>query len=246
MEVFEQKNFIGIEKFGSKLVCKGNIFVIIDIDTNTLFDWVFVPTDKLFYQHWAVEVGVNPKKYYTSVWYGRKLAYIEADETKPVVLTDTAHPGFLTISPTKKNRIIIDGVGRDYDTWEELYIANVFDTTTNTFVGNGKAIKTDSIGYIQPAQADLDGNYWLATQTHTSEEDYIASVWKIDCEQNELIGPVKEYQCYSFVFDEQGNKKKESDAVDVLYMNEDYVFAARRPLGKYGHVMWTPALGRFL
>jgi hypothetical protein len=244
MEVYEQKNFIGIKKFGSKLVCKGNIFVIIDIETNTVFDWVFLATETPFMLNRPVEVGVLPnKKYYTSVWYGRNLAYIVANENKPVI-KETVMPGFLTQSETEKDKIIIDGYGRIQSTWEEIYTANVYDTKDDSFITEKKSliIPTDSIGYIQPAQADPDGNYWLATQTHLNENtdlynegDYIASVWKIDCEENSLLGPVKQYKCNTLVLDEQGNEETESDVVDVLYVNDDYVFVARSPLGNYEH-----------
>ena len=69
MPVYKNKHLFGNKNFAELLEMLGHIFVVIDIETDSVYDWVYFPCE--VYTNWRCsEIGTNPTIYCSAGAYG--------------------------------------------------------------------------------------------------------------------------------------------------------------------------------
>ena len=233
MKVYDQKNLFGKEDWGNYVESHGNIFVILDWETDTVYDWVYTGEGPTFTNWRGMQVGENPKRYYISTWYSGAMCYISENETKPTTLYHK-YPTFMRAYNIKTDYSILDGYRYNHEIENEELTYQIFNAKTNEVSSKIHAIETDSIGYISNIGIDPEGNFWVATMNHESSKEYVASLWQIKSQTDELIGPIKQYQCQNAEASDDPNERiLDYYAVDCV--NDKYVFLKRGALGMYTH-----------
>ena len=160
MPVYSNRHLFGNKNWDSMQDQKGDIFVVIDIETDTVWDWIFFP-GKHGWTNWrCVEAGSNPTLY-CSAGMGSGLVGC-LDPTKTTLNVYNAGTKDVVMSySTPGNHIIIPDDYYDQNAKTLVYRINSFNTRTGRKEGSVE-VPTDSIGYFDHPQADPEGNYWFA------------------------------------------------------------------------------------
>lgn len=171
MPVYNQKNLFGNEKLGSKYERLGDIFVVIDTQTNDLYDWVFCKNEEGSVTWRCVELGTNPKKYFSTC--GSLQCCIQAGSTVVQKFkTDCPNRYMENLSSVGTKGLLI-GNGYDSTVDEETYLIKVFDSTTGK-VSEDLSLYTDSIGYMDHPIADGENTYYLCS--NLNNKNYINKI----------------------------------------------------------------------
>ena len=134
MPVYSNRHLFGNRSFGSMQDHKGDIFVVIDLATDTVWDWIFFP-GKHGWTNWrCVEAGSNPTLY-CSAGMGSGLVGC-LDPTK--ITLDVYNAGTKDVVrsySTPGNHIIIPDDYYDQEAQTLVYRINSFNVKTGRMEG---------------------------------------------------------------------------------------------------------------
>ncbi len=153
---------------------QGDIFVVYDWESGTVYDWAFFEGNHGLSNWRAVEMG-TPTKYYDA---GETSALIGCLDpaTGRVTVTQNAVQGTfanLNNNQSTKSRYGIIGTS-GHENGCSTYNVNFFDSETGKVSGEKKSIPVYTNGYIFTPVADKDGNYWLSYIDPNNEYNWLA------------------------------------------------------------------------
>ena len=163
------KTFLGIPGLGWDYYNKGNVFIVIDWETNTIFDWVYYPSTPGSVLKRAVALGSSSKKYYSSSSEG-VVGCISPDSNKVTIYDTSKVDGYLEPCFLKGKTAIL---------WDDS--ENVPLTTCRFFDSEKGEILKDSFtlyagpNITRPIES-ANGNLWIS---YTGRKDYLTHVGKI-------------------------------------------------------------------
>lgn len=219
MPVYDNQNLFGNKKLKNKQKRLGDIFVVIDTKTNSVFDWVFCenPTGSTIWR--CIELGINPTKYFSSC--ETLQCCIQEGKTTVQKFPTACTGNYMENLGSLGTKGLIIGNGYDSNQNEETYIINVFDSETG-YVSSDLSFYTDWIGYIKNPISD-DGNKFYVI----NGLNYSLSIECIDTEKESItqlpieINPV-----------EIREDKEELYNYYILDVNDDKILITKYLLGK--------------
>lgn len=191
MGVYENSYFLGIENWGTQVNQVGSIFIVIDIETNSVYDWVFTPIPLL---HWrAIEVGKNPTKYFSDSPSTGQIAWIEPNDTK-VHSVNVDYNTYMFNYSTPGKYTMLTEYGYDREIKEPTYSVKIFDSVNEKL--SDKVHVFPEGNYISPPKADTLGNYWFVY--YLDDEAKIAKI--ITAEDRSESYDIKDYGGKDYYF----------------------------------------------
>ena len=160
MPVYSNRHLFGNKSWDSMQDQKGDIFVVIDLATDTVWDWIFFP-GKHGWTNWrCVEAGSNPTLYCSAGMGSGLVGCLDPTKTTLDVYNAGTKDVVRSYS-TPGDHIIIPDDYYDQEAQTLVYRINSFNVKTGRMEGSVE-VPTDSIGFFDHPQADQDGNYWFA------------------------------------------------------------------------------------
>ena len=93
MPVYKRKNLFGNKNLSEQLKMLGHIFVVIDIETDSVYDWVYFPCE--YYTNWRCsEIGTNPTIYCSTGAYGGPIGCLNPTKTTLDIYEEIDFDGF--------------------------------------------------------------------------------------------------------------------------------------------------------
>lgn len=173
MPVYKDYNLFGNENMGTKLKQIGDIFVVIDTETNKLYDWVYEPNEDGSVIWRCVELGKGKeKKYFASSINGIQ-SYIQAGNSKVQRYKTDASKTYMDSYNSVGTKGLLIGFFQNYE-------ITVFDSNSGS-VKRIDDIPTTDMGAIRHPLADENGDYYIAC-----EKDDYTYIYKIDTKNNSV------------------------------------------------------------
>lgn len=221
LPVYDTLYLFGNEKMGSKNKRLGDIIAVIDIETDTVFDWIYYPGAHSWSNWRLTETSQNPTLYlFHSDGLG-ELAMLNPTKTSLSISKTNLHDSLWAQRCYGKYAPICT------TEWNlNKYNVNLFNVETQS-IEKTLSVFTDSVGYIGLLRNDSEGNFYF-----TSALNRVYSLYKIDV-NNLTIKTAK--QTFNMVSLEEGDKEAQFDNFCVDFISDDYIFLVRYPLGNYNH-----------
>ena len=160
MPVYSNRHLFGNKSWDSMQDQKGDIFVVIDLATDTVWDWIFFP-GKHGWTNWrCVEAGSSPTLYCSAGMGSGLVGCLDPTKTTLDVYNAGTKDVVRSYS-TPGDHIIIPDDYYDQGAETLVYRINSFNVRMGRMEGSVE-VPTDSIGYFDHPQADPEGNYWFA------------------------------------------------------------------------------------
>lgn len=227
LPVYDTLYMFGNKNMDSRRQRIGDIIAVIDVESGTVFDWIYYPGAHGWSIWRLVEVSENPVRYLMSSVGKKELAMLDPTKTALSVtktgLDDNlwairCHGKYAPICTAERNN--------DYEDFVQNYNVNLFNVETQSVDKTLPAL-TDTIGYISYLRSDPNGNFYFTTCL-----DKVFSLYKIDTKNLSINKASKEFNVVSF---EDGDTEEQSDEFSVRYVSDKWVFVIRNPFGNYTH-----------
>ena len=161
LPVYDYLYLFGNKNGSFRMERLGDIIAVIDIESDTVYDWVFFPGNHGWSIWRLVEAGKNPTKYLMSSAGTGTVASINPRETA-LTLTYTGIYDNFWLYKTIGTKIPQCYVS-DYSTGSPWgYHTQLFDSRTNTLSQKDLCIYTSDISSIEFMRSDADGNIWIS------------------------------------------------------------------------------------
>ena len=189
MPVYEKRYYKGKKKKfkgTTRYFQRGDIFVVVDIDTNRIFDWVYFGEETMFTNSQVLELGENPKKYYTNSVTSSKIVCL-SPESKTVSFVDykisgASMPLLQSTSSKAGYATLLTECGLAGEEGTDGLFFYIFDSKEDVLNDRVFLAKTRSGSpFNEYAISDEKGNFWLAKPYN--KKNYL---WKLDRENNEV------------------------------------------------------------
>jgi len=168
-DVTWEKTFLGLPCLDGVPYNRGNVFVVIDWETNTIFDWVYYPSNPGSVMKRAIELGTSPKKYYSSS-YGGVVGCISPDSNKVTIYDTSDVYSYIDPCFLKGNTAII---------WD--YYGNYPNTTCYFFDAKQGKLLEDK--FLIDADVNIDhplendnGDLWIRFEDNTSHNTHVGKI----------------------------------------------------------------------
>ena len=212
MPVYSNRHLFGNRSFGSMQDQKGDIFVVIDLATDTVWDWIFFP-GKHGWTNWrCVEAGSNPTLYCSAGMGSGLVGCLDPTKTTLDVYNAGTKDVVRSYS-TPGNHIIIPDDYYDQEAQTLVYRINSFNVKTGRMEGSVE-VPTYSIGFFDHPQADPDGNYWFA-YVNSGRSKYYIRCYNV---KSRSLGDIVLEFAYSY-----GERTEEIYFASVLYAGSEYI-----------------------
>ena len=154
----------------------GDIFVVYDWESGTVFDWAFF-AGKHGLSNWrAVEMG-TPTKYYDAGEASGLIGCLDPETGNITVIKNAVHGTFANLNnnnAVKSRYGMIQTFG--FANNEETYTVYPFDSAIGKVSNESITVPVYTSGNVFTPCADSDGNYWISYQHN--DFNYLA---KFDC-----------------------------------------------------------------
>jgi hypothetical protein len=179
-DVMWEKTFLGLPCLDGVSYNRGNVFVVIDWETNTIFDWVYYPSNPGSVMKRAIELGTSPKKYYSSS-YGGVVGCISPDSNK-VTIYDTSDV-FSYIEPCflKGETAIL----WDYREKYPMTACYFFDAKQGKLLEDKFLIDAD-VNIDHPLENE-NGDLWICFEDNTSYNTHVGKIDVTNKNYNEFL-----------------------------------------------------------
>lgn len=227
LPVYDTLYMFGNTNMDSRRQRIGDIIAVIDVESGTVFDWIYYPGAHGWSIWRLVEVSENPVRYLMSS-VGRK-EIVMLDPTKTTLsVTETGLDDNLWALRCRGKYAPICTAERnnDYEDFVQNYNVNLFNVETQTVDKTLPAL-TDTIGYIDYLRSDSNGDFYFTTCL-----DKVFSLYKVDTENLSISKSPEKFEMSTL---EEDDKEAQSDDYTVLYVNDDWIFLMRNPLGNDTH-----------
>lgn len=224
MPVYKTKSILGIKNWAESREKIGDIFVVIDWETESVYDWVYFPGEGGMTNWNAKEVIGNPINYYVACPTTAKIAWLDPSLTE-VQKVQTSCKEYLYFFSSnnkyKSNYLLSDSNYYDSNKNKRIYCVNIFDTSKNQDYSEKIDLNYDSKSYMSffAPMSDDNGNMYF-----TYPNDGSFELAKINCEKLELE-VLKIYE--NTILNPDYKEKDESPIYNkrhiVEYAGKDYV-----------------------
>ncbi len=171
-DVTWEKTFLGLPCLDGVSYNRGNVFVVIDWETDTIFDWVYYPSNPGSVMKRAIELGTSPKKYYSSS-YGGVVGCISPDSNKVTIYDTSDVYGYIEPCFLKGENAIIWDKRENYP----LTTCYFFDAKNGVLLKDKFRIEAET--NIRHPIEDDNGYLWISYMKNDfADTRYLA---KIDC-----------------------------------------------------------------
>ncbi len=173
-DVMWEKTFLGLPCLDGVSYNRGNVFVVIDWETDTIFDWVYYPSNPGSVMKRAIELGTSPKKYYSSS-YGGVVGCISPDSNKVTIYDTSDVHSYIEPSFFKGEKGIM------FD-----YYENYPQTTCSFFDAEKEILLKDKIRFETESDItfpieDDNGYLWISYEKKDRQFENLRYLAKIDC-----------------------------------------------------------------
>lgn len=216
MPVYKSKHLFGNKNFAEQLEMLGHIFVVIDIETDSVYDWVYFPCE--YYTNWRCsEIGTNPTIYCSTGAYGGPIGCL--NPTKTTLDVYEAEFDMTIMNEIAIGReIILSKHYYSHEAEKSVLEMNIFDIDKQQFEQTENVIYTNGIGYLSAPYPDKEGKFWFS---HTTYED-----------TNQLRYLDTKEAVISVVLAEFPYKIGEKfHDYNVKYVDDKYIYVRHLPLG---------------
>lgn len=214
--VYEQVNLLGIKNFLPKSKRAGDIIVVLDTESASIFDWCFIKNSG-FLNYRSVEVKTeNNHKYYFSTNDGSQY-YLDACTGLIEKIKSSGKIYEFDIYNTQGKYTLFVSYGYDSEVNKEKYIIHLFDTENETFQ-NPLEIITDSINVGHP-KSDNNGNFYFS---YKLDDKYFICMINSAENKTELL-PLS--------LNATDSEKKESCYYYVSYISDEYIYVLKNWVG---------------
>ncbi len=213
MPVFEEKYLFGNSNNASQTRRIGDMFVIIDWETNSVYDWVYYGGEAYYTFDRPVEVGKNPVKYFSSMSGSGKVACLDPDKTT-VSVKETGKSGMFYNRFTPGKYCI-----KDYARYSEAakkveFCIWIYDTENGTYSDKDLSVALDNYEIIPMLASDSSGNFWFSYML-----DGFGYIAKVDCANGKIEKLNTTIDCRN----EEDSSKADFSA-KVRFVFNDYIF----------------------
>lgn len=219
LPVYDTLYKFGNTNMDSKKQRLGDIIAVIDIESDTVFDWIYYPGAHGWSIWRLVEVSENPVRYLMSSVGKKEIAMLDPTKTALSVTKTGLDDNLWALRCYGKYAPICIPTATDFE-------VNLFNVETEK-VDKTVPVPTDSIGYISYLRSDSKGDFYF-----TACLDKAFSLYKIDTEKLSVSESEKKFDMDTF---EKDDKEAQSDDYTVLYVSDDWIFLMRNPLGNDTH-----------
>lgn len=207
MPVYENR-YMDKRRKQKRTIKAGDIFVVIDLETDTVFDWVYFGGEHGLTYWRPIEIGRNPTRYYTSCYETGRIACLNPSSTK-VKIIETDMPIAHVFSNSTKGDYFIKS---SYNSWD----ARVFDSKQDKLLKPAITLEFGSSCSSEFGFSDENGDIWIVEGM-----DNINKVVRIDCKNVKKTGPYAVFNSYP---EGKEGRDGEFSYYSVCYVNENYVF----------------------
>ncbi len=221
LPVCDTLTFCGNKDWGSRVKRLGDIVAVLDVETETVYDWIYYQGDHGWSNwRWAeAEIGDGQTVYVMASAGLGQAAVLDPKKNQLSVYKTEAYD--YHSSQKCNNQYVPIGVANS-----KTYDIHLFNAKTGE-VNGIFSIPTDSVGYIDFFKCDKKGNFYF-----TACLEKVFSLYKIDVEDKELVKYPQKFEMYTKIGDEL---EEQADFYSVGYVSEDYIFINRYPAGYDTH-----------
>ena len=161
LPVYDNYYLFGNKNKDCRQVRAGDIIAVIDIETDTVYDWVFFPGDHGWSIWRLVEAGSNPTRYLMSSVGTESVATLDPSKTE-LTITKTGIHDNLWCYKAYGTKVPLCYITRDVENNVWDYHTQLFDSATNTLSEKDLCVQTSEAGSIYYMRSDFDGNIWIS------------------------------------------------------------------------------------
>ncbi|MBR5646642.1 MAG: hypothetical protein IKX23_08400 [Treponema sp.] len=190
MPVWETRYYKGKRKGKTQKFKIGDIFVVIDIEKNEVFDWVYFGGKTGLTLYRPLELG-NPVKYYVTSDFSNEVICLDPGKTQLSTIETTIYDcHFLNLNTSTKTSYGLRAhrhIG--YKEEDFYYEYEILDSSTDTVLAYKPQIPSDTEHHVFDAIVGSDGNFYFGNHFPKEKEtdpvkaeiiklDIINSSWK--------------------------------------------------------------------
>ena len=206
LPVYEQYYLFGNKNNDSKSERAGDIIAVIDIETDTVYDWVFFPGNHGWSIWRLVEAGANPTRYLMSSVGTKSIATLDPQKTT-LTVTETGIAENLWNYKAYGTKVPLCYISYDSKTQLEDYHTLLFDCEINKLSERDLLVKTTNVTDIYWLRSSPDGNMWI---TYPSNDGTV-HLQEFDIKKEEVLDT-----CCTF--------SNTSDSYKVCCVSDRYAF----------------------
>ena len=217
MPVYKNKHLFGNKNFAELLEMLGHIFVVIDIETDSVYDWIYFPCE--VYTNWRCsEIGTNPTIYCSAGAYGGPIGCLNPTKTTLDIYEEIDFDLSMMNEIAVGREIILPKYSYSHEAEKNFLEMNIFDIDKQQFEQTKNVIYTNGTGYLSAPYPDNDGKFWFS---HTTYED-INQLRYLDTKEAVISDVLAEFP-YRI-----GAK---ANIHNVEYVDNNNIYIVRLPLG---------------
>ena len=207
LPVYEYSYLFGDKNNTYRAERAGDIIAVIDIETDTVYDWVFFPGNHGWSIWRLVEAGANPTRYLMSSVGTRSIATLDPQKTS-LTVTETGISENLWNYKAYGTKVPLCYITIDKQTELYDYHTRLFDCETNKLSDKDLLIKTTE-ATSNWLRSSPDGNMWI---TYPSNDGTV-HLQEFDIKQEEVIDT-----CCKF--------SKNTDSYNICFVSDRYAFVS--------------------
>ncbi len=161
LPVYEKYYLFGNKNNNYRQKRAGDIIAVIDIESDTVYDWVFFPGDHGWSIWRLVEAGSNPTRYLMSSVGTGTVATLDPQKTTLKIAETRIRDNFWNYK-AYGTKVPLCYETRDIENSVWDYHIRLFDSVTNTLSEKDLCVQTSEVGFINYMRSDSDGNFWFS------------------------------------------------------------------------------------
>ncbi len=211
MEVSEKEYLFGMKSENYKTKRLGSVIAVLDVETDTVYDWIFYPGAHGFASWRLTEAGTNPVRYLMSSPGTKGTAVLSPEKTTLTIVATGINENFWCDKTTgTKVPLSYYEICKESEEILFNYYTKMFDCETFSLSEANYNIQTNNISTIYLMRDDPDGNLWISYQ----KSNDLVMVQKFDL--------INEIPSDSYEF----SLKQGFSYYHVDYVSNDYVFVS--------------------
>lgn len=216
MPVMETRYYKGKRNNKTYDFYNGDIFIVIDVETDKLYDWIYYGSETSWTDNHLIGLGKDSKKYYTRSAKTKKVTCLDPTKTEvkqiDVELNGMASSWFRSWG-VNSEYALLENFEYDYEKDIHYEDVRILDSKTDTFSDIIK-IPLDNMMTDRGFRTDNNENIWFS-----SERDDKCLLFKIDCKNKEY----KEYDLQTKYAINEDEGKFVTYSVEYIDNNKVYL-----------------------
>ncbi len=210
LPVYDNYYLFGDKNNDCRQIRAGDIIAVIDIETDTVYDWVFFPGEHGWSIWRLVEAGNNPTRYLMSSVGTGSVASLDPRKTELTITKTGIYDNFWNYK-AYGTKVPLCYITRDVENNVWDYHTQLFDSATNTLSQKDLSVQTSEVGSIDFMRSSPEGNIWISYP----HKDGNVKLQYFDIE-NESINNI----------DAMFNSNSDMDSYKICFVSEKDVFVS--------------------